>query len=279
MKKLIINLFSTLLFLSFISCNKTQETKTKTSTISEQEENSTKKKTPDIQTYYISAANGLVMREGPNLEANKVKVIDYGAAIQVFIKDTSAVPPVGGMIGKMVKVIHGQDKGYMFDGYLSSIPVPLEGQSTNEYINSLKKKSLLAEEGWKDEAEFVSIPAANFQEALLIVQHLGLLQITFDIPVKSAKQLKFIFNNQNNTAERDLEYLVDGEYIFRTSEVNSGNQNSMDASYYFFNIKFTDGDLGYKKLSVSTAYEGGSWSCALEQQKDNYVFIKTSNID
>ena len=63
------------------------------------------------------------------------------------------------------------------------------------YINSLKKKSLLAEEGWKDEAEFVSIPAANFQEALVIVQRLGLLQITFDIPIKSAKQLKFIFNS------------------------------------------------------------------------------------
>ena len=219
------------------------------------------------------------MREAPNLEANKVSVIDYGTAVQVFIKDTLTTSSVGGMIGKMVRVILGENKSYMFDGYLSSIPVPLEGQSTNEYINSLKKKSLLAEEGWKDDAEFVSIPAANFQEALLIVQYLGLLQITFNIPTKSAKQLKFTFNNQNNIAERDLEYQVDGDSMFRTSEVNSGNQNSMDASYYFFNIKFTDGDLGYKKLSVSTAYEGGSWSCSLEQQKDHYVFIKTSRID
>ncbi len=288
MKKSIIPFFVALLFLTFTSCDDAQDadqdTNTDVTNQSDEENGDSKTDLSASNTYYVLAEKGLTMREEPNLDSKKLEVVNYGLAVQVIAEDAHAISPVGGLTGKMVKVIHGDNEGYMFDGYLSSIPVPLKNQGVEEYVKSLKRKSLSADNRYEDEnemsaAEVVSIPAASFQEALLIGQRLGLLSISFDIPNKNAKQMQFQLNGKTNTAKRNFEDDQHGKYVFTANKIDSGNENSMAASYYFFNIGFTDGDQGYEKLMASTAYEGGSWTCTLEKKDGNYVFTKTSTAD
>lgn len=79
----------------------------------------------DIQ--YVSAENGLVVREKPSRGANRVGMLDYGTAIEVVEHTELQLDVIDGgkkITGEWVKVSGNSnyeffEEGYVFNGYLS----------------------------------------------------------------------------------------------------------------------------------------------------------------
>jgi hypothetical protein len=86
-------------------------------------------------TLHVWATSGLNMREGPGTDFPKMKKLEYGDKVQViddYLRSTplnitvvkkSKESDAFVMKGHWVRVIIGSQEGYVFDGYLSRLPV------------------------------------------------------------------------------------------------------------------------------------------------------------
>ena len=231
----------------------------------------------ETENYFVLAKNGLRVREEPDLSAEKIAIFKYGSKVQVIPTDAHDIKPVSGLYGAMVKGIQGKEKGYVFNGYLSSIPAPKEGQSPSQYVNWLKQKDYYAkydekeyDEGMELE-EIFTIPARNFQEAFLIGQRVDIFNFDFDLPYSHSKELTYR-NEKGETkkiALRTDDYDLDKSFILE----------ELDNNYWFREVGFQYDGKEIMYLKVDAAYEGGSWSCTLEQNGDSYTFSKFSVAD
>ena len=101
----------------------------------------------DIQ--YVTAENGLVIREQPNQGATKIGILDYGTAVEIIehtnlhldVKDNNTK-----VSGKWVKIkgpAVGEyfEDGYVFNGYLTDEkieqPLKITGDAFTIYIDKL----------------------------------------------------------------------------------------------------------------------------------------------
>lgn len=95
-------------------------------------------------TLYVWAKSGLNMREFPVRDSKKIKSIPFSEKVvaigydgggsfsqlisekETLFKDTPSPvkAPAFSLIGLWLKVKHGNDEGYVFDAYLSSLPLP-----------------------------------------------------------------------------------------------------------------------------------------------------------
>jgi hypothetical protein len=242
----------------------------------------------ETESLYVLARNGLRMRKEASLSSEKMEVVPYGTQIQAVTTDSKAIT-VGAMKGNMVKVFHGKDQGYMFDGYLTSIPVPQKEQMVTEYTRYLKRKSIEADYeedmvGEIESNEVFAIPAKSFHEALLIGQRIHyFISFDFDLPQAGAKKLDFVLNGKKHSAralknsgddadmKKDMGY--DGDYFF----VSEGFD---DIVYWMVTIGLNQDDQGnFTKLMMTAAYEGGSWGLEMQKEGDKYVFRKNSRAD
>lgn len=96
-----------------------------------------------IKTLNVFAPSGLSMRKSPKTSGQKTKSIPYGK--QVIILENEKL---GEFIeleelerfkikGYWKKVIYEQDTGYVFDGYLSDLPVCGKVQYSTEFISDI----------------------------------------------------------------------------------------------------------------------------------------------
>lgn len=70
------------------------------------------------------AGSGLNMRDTPGLSGNKLGKIPLGDAVKVVGYDSPAVPfSYEGLSGHWLQVDHNGTKGYVFDGFVSKIPL------------------------------------------------------------------------------------------------------------------------------------------------------------
>ena len=79
-------------------------------------------------TVFVTAQSGLNMRAGPDMEGQVIYYLEYGDEVRI----TEYVSPmnllrIDWIDGKWVKVSYEGVTGYVFDGYLSSFPVPIYG--------------------------------------------------------------------------------------------------------------------------------------------------------
>ena len=230
----------------------------------------------ETENYYVLAENGLRMREEPELSSEKVATIKYGSKVQVIPTDGHDIKPVNGLFGSMVKGIQGRDNGYVFDGYLSSIPVPTVGQREKDYVKSLQAKGYPAkydeidiDDGMELE-EILTLPTRSLQEAFLIGQRLEFLDFDFDLPSSSSRELTYRSNGETKVIPiRTDDYDLDMSFMLE----------DMESNYWFREVGFQfDGrEIIFIKLDV--AYEGGSWSCTIGKEGENYVFRKLSIAD
>lgn len=231
------------------------------------------------ETYYVLASSGLRMRNEPSLKSEKLDVVAYGEKVQIDLNDVSEQSVVSnGLKGQMVKTYYKDQEGYMFKGYLSSIPVPEEKQSIAEYAHQLNKKGFSAKFDSVEEElgaeDILSIPALNLQEAFLIGQRLDIFEMDFDLP-SNAKPSSIITrpNGQKTTIDRQEEIGPDGVYQFILP-------NDSEKSYIFLRmIGLKYNSDGLAQIIYTTAYEGGSWTCTLSKEGSFYVFRKMSVAD
>lgn len=193
----------------------------------------------ETEVFYVLATNGLRMREAPDLDSKKMEVVPYGTQVQVNPLDAKSIKAVNGLEGEMVKVFHGKDQGYMFNGYLSSIPVPQKGQDMEEYAKYLKRKSVdasyettMADDEMSSE-EILKIPAKSFQEALLIGQRVHyMIGFDIDIPTKNAKTMSFTLDKKSYSAKK-----MKGIEKSKPSGTTGGTDDEYDDFY--------QGDIAY----------------------------------
>ena len=95
-------------------------------------------------TLHVWATSGLNMREGPGTDFPKMKKLEYGDKVQViddYLRSTplsltvikkSKKNAAFVMKGHWVRVIIGSQEGYVFDGYLSRLPVMKIKKNNND---------------------------------------------------------------------------------------------------------------------------------------------------
>lgn len=76
----------------------------------------------------VTASSGLKMRNAPGLHSKVITVVPYGATVTVladFLEEKTS-ETIEWVEGSWTLVAYGDDEGYVFDGFLSELPVPLE---------------------------------------------------------------------------------------------------------------------------------------------------------
>lgn len=77
----------------------------------------------------INANGGLNLRDMPALQSKILKLLSYGQ--QVRIEQLEHQDTIGNLIGNWVKIEVNQEKGYVFDGFLTSLPTLKKEKDTN----------------------------------------------------------------------------------------------------------------------------------------------------
>ena len=249
----------------------------------------------ETESYYVLATSGLRMREEPSLDGEKLGVVEYGEKVQVNPLDGSKEINVSGIKGQMAKAYYKNDQGYMFTGYMSSIPVPEKGQRPADYARQLKRKGFNAkydeveiDDGMELE-EILSIPAKNLEEAFLIGQRLNIFEMDFDLPTNSdpksltarvnGKKETLKLNNPTTVGAVDGEDSPDGIVYIEGYQFNIPTNESDPYWMKLIDIKFDNDDKELSEISTQVAYEGGSWMCTLMREGNFYVFRKNSVAD
>ena len=73
----------------------------------------------------VSATSGLSMRTAPGLSSDNIMIIPNGAEVEVILRETDPlVETVEWTKGQWTYVKYGERKGYVFDGFLTNLPLP-----------------------------------------------------------------------------------------------------------------------------------------------------------
>ena len=76
---------------------------------------------------YVMANSGLTLREAPNKDAEVLEVVDFGSVVHVLNQPDSvqSYEMINWVEGQWLFVEYDGVTGYMFDGYLSDLPLPI----------------------------------------------------------------------------------------------------------------------------------------------------------
>lgn len=112
---------------------------------------------------FVWAVKGLALREQPNVSAKKITNIPYGKSVTLIKTDEQSLKMtsrIDGYLstykleGKWIKVLYNGQEGYVFDGYLSTMPPYVIDIDTDEdYLKRLygvaKVKTVNGKNGWE----------------------------------------------------------------------------------------------------------------------------------
>ena len=82
-----------------------------------------KANTEPLESKYVYAFSGLKLRSLPGVEGDVIKVIPFGAKVQI-LEMTNLEETIEWMQGSWVKVSHEGTSGYLFEGFISELPLP-----------------------------------------------------------------------------------------------------------------------------------------------------------
>ncbi len=76
---------------------------------------------------YVMANSGLTLRMEPNKNSESLGVVNYGSSVQVLNQPEGIqnIEKLNWVEGKWIFVEYDGVTGYMFDGYLSDLPIPI----------------------------------------------------------------------------------------------------------------------------------------------------------
>ncbi len=79
--------------------------------------------TPEPVTKNVVAFSGLKLRVAPGLDQQVISIIDYGEIVEL-IEETDIMLSVEWLTGNWTKVRYQGEEGYIFDGFLTALPIP-----------------------------------------------------------------------------------------------------------------------------------------------------------
>jgi len=92
--------------------------------------------TPTLPVSYVYAQSGLNLRSAPETNGQVIKVIPFGDKVEI-LELTDKQQQIEWIDGLWVKVRHGEQEGYLFEGFLSSLPLPsvIDGTTTRDDLD------------------------------------------------------------------------------------------------------------------------------------------------
>lgn len=206
-------------------------------------------------TPFVWAKSGLKLRAAPNLEAESIKIIEFGAPVVTthfkgFDNNTPRVEIIEDhyvllegkkgsfkLRGYWVEVNHGKEKGYVFDAYLSKwspSQAELKQDGSENLIHYIKQsRSILKESGNREIAEGRKI---IFQDGSLLRDEYieGGYQMRLSIPDISFEEIYLIFRHFDPYAVRISQ---NGHESFEIHQDTGGyTVKFLDNSIYIFGV-------------------------------------------
>ena len=100
------------------------------------------------QTLIVHALNGLKLRYEPSFKSQVITVLDYGEGITLLGETPESTPfKIGYTTGKWIHIDVNGLEGYLFDGFVSSLPIP-EVLPHTEYLTSALEQYTHANFDW-----------------------------------------------------------------------------------------------------------------------------------
>ena len=90
--------------------------------------------------YYVTAGSGLSLRKGSNLQSEKLLTLPFGAQLHYLYTPEDTEMTIDGIKGAMIAVTYQGAKGFVFDGYTSSIAPPHEDESVASYAKRISNE-------------------------------------------------------------------------------------------------------------------------------------------
>ncbi len=139
---------------------------------------------PIIPVFYVNATSGLSLRSGTNLQSKKILTLPYGAQVTHLSSPEHTTMIVAGITGDMIEVEYQGAKGFVFDGYLTRLAPPQDGESVSNYAKriSTKENKIKVTKTKNPKGEIygmttsIDLPIDNWTEAYRITKEL------FDLP-------------------------------------------------------------------------------------------------
>jgi len=144
----------------------------------------TPKEAPVASVFYVNATSGLSLRSGTNLRSKKILTLPYGSQVKHMSSPEHTTMTIAGITGDMIEVEYQGARGFVFDGYLTRLAPPQDGESVEGYAKRISTKDHTVKvskvKNPKGEAfgitTRIELPASNWTEAYRITKEL------FDLP-------------------------------------------------------------------------------------------------
>ncbi|WP_299761923.1 hypothetical protein [uncultured Dokdonia sp.] len=142
------------------------------------------KEAPVASVFYVNATSGLSLRSGTNLRSKKILTLPYGSQVKHMSSPEHTTMTIAGITGDMIEVEYQGARGFVFDGYLTRLAPPQDGESVEGYAKRISTKDHAVKvskvKNPKGEAfgitTRIELPASNWTEAYRITKEL------FDLP-------------------------------------------------------------------------------------------------
>lgn len=93
------------------------------------------------ETFYVFAPSGLKLRQSPSTKGKVLTTLEYGSPLQLLKGEKAGGRlSIEGIDGHWVKVKAGQNTGYLFDGFISSLQAPVLHKTWTELVDYLNEK-------------------------------------------------------------------------------------------------------------------------------------------
>lgn len=157
---------------------------------------------PVIPVLYVNATSGLSLRSGTNLQSKKIMTLPYGAQVNHLSSPTHTTMTVAGITGDMVEVEYQGAKGFVFDGYLTKLAPPQEGESVSNYASriSTKEHKVKVTKTKSPKGDIyglttsIELPTDNWTEAYRITKELFDLPKSLQLDLTSKKKSEVVAN-------------------------------------------------------------------------------------
>ena len=181
---------------------------------------------------YVTAYNGLSLREFNNLKSDKLAKMPYGTKVKIIAPEKSNTMTIGGIKGGMNEIEFNHKKGFAFNGYLSKFFPPESDTKAKGYAEELKtlfpevkfSESVGGTASKPTNTETLILPTTLWHEAFFVAQRLFDFPKVFDFPnpkgkneqiIKGNKPEKGLWKSELKVNRKD-DALVKIEYVYAT---------------------------------------------------------------
>lgn len=158
---------------------------------------------PVASLFYVNARSGLSLRSGTNLRSKKMLTLPYGAQVEHLSSPEHTTMTISGITGNMIEVSYQGAKGFVFDGYLTRLAPPQDGESVEGYAKriSTKEHVVNVSKTKNPKGEIygmttqIELPASNWADAYGITKELFDLPKSVSVDLVSKKASEVIINS------------------------------------------------------------------------------------